>query len=774
MVRSGTAPGGQPGNLPVELTAFVGRRRELTDVKRLLSTSRLVTIIGIGGVGKTRLALRVAAELKRMFPDGVFLVELADLQDPALAGHTVGAALGLRDQARNPQAAFLIDYLAPRHVLLVLDNCEHLVEACAKLAVQLLRGCPHLRILATSRQPLAVTGESVLSVPQLTMPDPDRPPPSSGALDHYEAVTLFVDRATAALPTFSVTEENHADVLELIRGLDGIPLALELAAARLRALSLAEILERLSPHYELLTRGDQTAPTRHQTLRASMDWSFDLCSPLEQTLWPRLAAFVGGFELEAAEQVCSDAEQLLRSAVLDTVAALVDKSVLAREEHGPRVRYRMLETIRQYAYEKLEQVGELEDLRRRHRDWFADLASRAYAEWIGPHQAAWLALFRREHANLRAALEFCVADRIEAAAGLRMATALEPYWINCGMLGEGRRWLNRALSFPTGTAGERARALALNSELALLQNDIEDATHLLKEARRLVDDAGDAVARARVAEMSGLFAIYHDDHASAVDELERAVSIFRNAGHLIGEVGSLYLLGVALGRAGDLSRADAAHRECLALTEPRGEHAFRSYSLWGLGLDTWRRGDVDAAAVLVKESLRLKLEIDERFGIALCLEVLAALAAIEPDAGRSPVLLGAAEATWHSLGLAASGYGSEAEAAARRRLPAAAYQVALDRGRELSLGEAIAFALQEELPGRRAEQPREPAQLTQREQEVAHLIADGLTSRAIAARLVISPRTAEAHVQHILVKLGFTSRAQIAAWVAEHRAGGVG
>ena len=373
--KSGTAVA-KGRALPAEFTRFVGRRRELAEVKRLLSGSRLVTLTGIGGVGKTRLALRAAADLSSAFRDGVHLVELADLRDPALLRHTVAGAMGLREQASDRQTSFLVEYLAPRQVLLVLDNCEHLIDGCAALAGELLRGCPQLRILATSGQSLGVSGENVVLVPSLAMPDPDGPPPTPKTLEQYEAVTLFVERACATVPTFAVTEQNCAAVAALCRGLDGIPLALELAAVRLRALSPAEILDRLSSRYVLLTRGDPTAPARQQTLRASMDWSWELCSAQEQSLWSHLAVFTGGFELDAVEGVCSD-EHLPPAAVLDVVASLVDKSVLGREECGSHVRYRMLETIRQYGQEKLEEQGELDTCRRRHRDWYAELAARA-------------------------------------------------------------------------------------------------------------------------------------------------------------------------------------------------------------------------------------------------------------------------------------------------------------------------------------------------------------------------------------------------------------
>jgi predicted ATPase len=328
------------GNLPLELTSFVGRRREVTEVRRLLSVSRLVTLTGVGGVGKTRVALRVAADLRRLFDDEVWLVDLSTLQDPTLLGHTVAATLGLREQPARPPVVVLAEYLGGRQLLLVLDNCEHLVDACAVLSEALLRTCPDLRILATSREPLGIDGEATLHVPPLSVPDPERPPALRG-LSRYGAVTLFTDRAAAVLPEFALTEDNQVAVVRICHRLDGLPLAIELAAARLRSLSADQILHRLTDPYRLLTSGSRSAPARQQTLRSCIEWSYDLCSAPERTLWPRLSVFAGGFELDAAEGICGG--DLAPADLLDLVASLVGKSILIREGHGAVVRYRLLE-----------------------------------------------------------------------------------------------------------------------------------------------------------------------------------------------------------------------------------------------------------------------------------------------------------------------------------------------------------------------------------------------------------------------------------------------
>ncbi|MFD9670005.1 ATP-binding protein [Rhodococcus sp. NPDC059968] len=378
---------GKVGNLPLELTVFVGRRRELTETKRLLSVARLVTLTGVGGVGKTRLALRVAANVRRAFDGGVWLVELGELHDAELLADTVVAAFGLREQSSNPSLELLAEHIADRRMLLVLDNCEHLVGAAAMLAERLLRQCPELRILATSREPLGIGGEAVMRVPPLTLPTSDRP----ASLHDWagsDAITLFAARAEAAAPGFALSEASRVTITRICQHLDGLPLAIELAAALVRVLSPQQILDRLADRFRVLTHGCRGAPSRHQTLQLSIDWSYDLCEPEEQRLWARLSVFAGGFELDAAESLC--AGFLAREEVLDMVARLVEKSILIREDAGAAARYRLLESLREYGWQKLQETGEDAALRRRHRDWYQQLVLGAEAEWIGPSSSTGL------------------------------------------------------------------------------------------------------------------------------------------------------------------------------------------------------------------------------------------------------------------------------------------------------------------------------------------------------------------------------------------------
>lgn len=375
------------GNLPLELTSFVGRRHELARAKRLLSTSRLVTMTGVGGVGKTRLALRAADATRRAFGDGVWLIELGEFANPALLVDRVAAEFGLQERSVRPPLELLTEYLVHRQMLMVLDNYEHLIEAVAEMTQTLLRTCPALRIIATSREPLGIGGEVVMRVPPLAIPDQSGPATRRG-MSNSDAITLFAERAHAAVPEFELTDENAAAIAQICERLDGLPLPIELAAARLRAMSPTQILNRLTDRYALLTGGNRGVPTRQQTMRLSVDWSYELCTPHEQQIWARLSVFVGGFELDAAEGVCGSS--LGQAELLDTIASLVDKSILIREEPGSVVRFRMLEILREYGREKLRESGERVAQRRRHRDWYKQLVMQAEADWISDRQLEWI------------------------------------------------------------------------------------------------------------------------------------------------------------------------------------------------------------------------------------------------------------------------------------------------------------------------------------------------------------------------------------------------
>ncbi|MFE7721381.1 protein kinase [Nocardia rhizosphaerihabitans] len=762
-------------NLPLELTSFVGRRHESTKAKQLLSVSRLVTLTGIGGVGKTRLALRLAADVRPGFGDGVWLVELGELRDGSLLMDAVAAALGLRDRSARKLDNVVSEFLASRHLLLVLDNCEQVLEAVAASAEMLLRTCPQLRILATSRESLGIGGEAVLRVPPLRVPAPNRES-SLRTLPGYDAVTLFTQRAAAALPGFELTEDNQATVVQICHQLDGLPLAIELAAARLRAMTPEQILQRLTDRYTLLTLGNRGAPTRQQTLRLSIDWSHDLCASREREQWARLSVFAGSFELDAAEVICG--QDSTPEDLLDTVTALVDKSILIREDAGSAVRFRMLDTLRDYGREKAEQAGIYPELRRRHRDWYQHLVLQVEAEWIGPRQVEWIARLEREQSNLREAMEFCLSDETDTGieAGLRITAALFPFWLSRGLFREGRHWLDRALARgpeqqPTAS---RVEVLYAASVLACVQSDLPDGNARVEEAKALSPQITDPLVRARITHADGLLGLASGDLSRAHTRMEEAMEMSGDHCDLSSRVWMLMLLGLVYELEGDLPRAVGCHQQVLDITESHGESVYRSYSLWALGVAIGQRGDRGKATELLEQCLRLTRLVHDPLTAAITLEALAWIASAEDGARRAATLMGAAEALGHAMGSSSVLFPTllarheDCERLTRTALGVRAFKAAHREGTLLGFEEAIAYALGKhphagtELAGSSA------TGLTKRERQVANLVAQGMTNKAIAARLMISPRTAQGHVEHILTKLGFTSRTQIAAWCAEH------
>ncbi|MEV1292966.1 LuxR C-terminal-related transcriptional regulator [Pseudonocardia sp. NPDC049635] len=764
------------GRLPVGVTRFVGRRRELADARRLLTSTSLVTLTGVGGVGKTRMAVKLAADSERTFQHGVCFVPLAELRDPGLLGHAVAEALGLREGSGEWHVETLTSYLAEKRLLLVLDNCEHQLDACAELVDQLLSACPRLQVLATSREPLMLAGESILVIPPMSTPGPECRQLS--ALPQYDAVNLFLDRAASALPSFTLTQENHLAVAGLCHALDGLPLALELAAVRLRALSPEQILDRLTSRYSLLTTGSRNAPARQQTLRALIAWSYDLCSPDEQLLWARLSVFSGGIELDAAEGVCSD-ERLPRESILDLLASLVDKSILIREDHGAQVRYRLLETIRQFGAEKLSEAGEWRTQRLRHRDFYAGLIEGIFTDWIGPGQVERFARLRRDHANIRAALELCVSVPSESGTGLHMAATLYYYWITRGLLGEGRHWLGQLLRAGDPLRPGRVRPLCVAASLAVLQEGATGGSELLDEAERIAQHSGDTADLALVTQGRALAAIFADDLPRAITLFDESLRQLEHSTDRGSECSTLILLGLARVLAGEFAGSAEAHRRCRELTRPHGESWAWSYALWVAGLQAWRQGDHDLAERSVEASLEMKETFDDRLGIAECLEALACVAASGRAHERAATLLGAADSIWQAIGFSLANFPGlrryhDQCVRSARRIGERPFTAAFRRGTQMTLAEAVRFALGRREPAGGADaagpQPAEPiAALTPREAQIAELVSEGMTNREIAERLGVSRRTVEAHVEHALAKLGFTSRTQIVAWVVGRR-----
>jgi non-specific serine/threonine protein kinase len=772
-MSTATTARGYQGRLPAEVTSFVGRRQEVTGVRRMLAASRLVTLTGVGGVGKTRLAQRVGSEMRRAFPDGVWFVELSELRDPDLVAVTVAEALDVREDTVSPGAPGLATFLADQQVLIILDNCEQLIGACADLAETLLRSCPELRILATSRQALRLAGEATLAVQPLSVPDPEASC-SPADLGRYESASLLVERAAAVDPGFAVTDENCATVAKLCQALEGVPLAIELTVARLRVLTLDQILDRLTDRYRLLTSGTRNAPARQQTLRALIDWSWDLCSGSERTLWARISVFSGGLELDAAERVCAD-DRLPAESILDLIASLVDKSVLSRSGDGAQARYKMLEVVREYGANRLAEAGDLAGVSARHSLYYADLAATGGRQWTTPAQTALMQRLHLEQANLRVALEWSVTNGPPEVA-LRLAADLEYHWVIRGFLSEGRHWLDRALAMAGPVHWTRVKALRVAALIAMLQNDHFRAEPLLDDAHRMAEQLPPSVENAYIPLIRGDMAMFGGRPAEAVPLFESALAEFRQRGARSGEMWAQSMLGMARGLSVNPAEGYPDLTAVRDISSANGDGWWLSFANWSLGVLRWRDGDYAGATEAAKETLAIRTLIeDEQFAVVLALEALAWIAGSERKDQRSAVLLGASERLWRQMHTSLSTsqslrmYHDETVTAVVGRMGARAYAAAYKRGAEMSISAAIAVALERQNNGGGTPAQRSPADdfgLTRREREVAALIAEGLSNREIAARLVVAQRTAEGHVENILAKLGFTSRAQVAGWLA--------
>ncbi|NUK39653.1 LuxR family transcriptional regulator [Streptomyces lunaelactis] len=769
----------ESGNLPADTTSFVGRHAEISRARQLLARTRLLTLTGPGGMGKSRLALRLAAQVRRSFPDGVWLADLAVVEKEELLEHAVLAAFEPNHDMGRPPMAALTGHLRDKRVLLVLDNCEHLLHPCAVLADALLAAVPDLHILATSRQALGVTGECLLTVPPLSAPDPDDPRPAgqSGQSAQSErdthagrsdALDLFTDRAAAALGECAPSEHGRTAAL-ICRRLDGIPLAIELAAARLRVLTCEQILARLGDRFELLAGGSRAALPRQQTMRAALDWSFDLCAPGEQLLWARLSVFPGAFDLEAIESVCTGSG-LTAQEVFGVVAGLVDKSVLVREEQ--HARYRMLETLRQYGHLRLGD-GEDRALRRRHRDYYRALVLRAETQWFTGEQTAWFARLHQERPNLRTALDYCLTEPGEAQVGLEIAGSLWCHRLGAGSLEEERHWLGRALASDATPSPARLKALWADGWLALLRGDTSSGHVRMADCRALAQSLDDPLAQAYAEQFDGLTALFQDDFARAIPLFDRALALFRTHGDIGDTWATLYLLSLACCLSAD-PRAVALGEECLALCDAHGAQWSRSFTLWLLGLQNWLNGDTRQTVRNLQESLSTGRPAHNGLAVAQCLEVLAWVRASDGDGAQAAELLGAAQSAWEKAGTMLPGVGrllhhrTECEALLRDVLSEECFTAHVQSGAALTMEQAIARALNKP-PAQPSPPEHDPVTvLTPRERQVALLVTQGLTDKQIAAQLVISPRTAQGHVQRILAKLGFTTRTQIATWAQEH------
>ena len=757
------------GNLPAELTSFVGRRQQLGEIRKKLTAARLVSLVGPGGAGKTRLALRIAADLARGFADGAWWVELAEVRDGALVANSVVAALDLRDQAGTQPAQILASYLREKRLLLVVDNCEHLLGDSAQLVAEILRAAPNVRVITTSREPLQVPGEQVVAVPPLELPAGNGTE-SLARLRQNEAVMLFTERAAAASGAFELTTENQAAIVSLCRRLDGLPLAIELAAVRTRALAVEQILERLSDRFALLTGGSRVALPRHQTLETTIDWSYELLGEGEQALLRRLCVFAARFTLEDVESVCTS-DDLSAAAVLDTMNSLVDKSLVAKQDVRSHASYRLHETMREYATLKLRDAAEEGVLEERCLEYYratclqsVDQARYRLVDWL-----AWADL---EIDNIRAVLHQCVA-RGDLARGLDIAASMGYYWITRGTT-ESTRWLDLLLGAEDAAPATQVRAYYLRGWLSLLQADAATARPWIARAVTTARETGQLAKLSESLSIAATVESVTGDLEAARRYLEQAEEMTPSLRDFPATIELLLSRAVLALVEGDLETARAVSTEGVRLSREAGDLYQVEATLGNLGMVGLLAGDLETAKSRFVEALRVARQIDNRLGQYWRLAGLGWHAANSGQMRLAARLLGAAEAVATGAGAGIMGPAvpllAEAKESAIGALGAAKFEAEFAAGKHMSRDMAVRLALgeatQDELGTGDAVAP---GLLPKRQTEVAQLIAEGLTNRQIGARLFISEATVATHVRGIMNKLGFNSRAQIATWMASSK-----
>ncbi|MDQ4128574.1 MAG: tetratricopeptide repeat protein [Actinomycetota bacterium] len=814
--EGGLAQGSRLHNLPAVRSSFVGREREMLEVKRELAMTRLLTLTGVGGSGKTRLALEVARDLVGAYTDGVWLVELAPLSEGDLIPPAVAGALGVKEEPGQQLLSTLIEALGGKTLLLLLDNCEHLVDDVARLVDVLLDACPNLKILATSREALTVAGEVRWPVPVLSVPDVRRPP-AVEELEGSESVRLFVERASARLRGFALGPGNAQSVAEICRRLEGIPLAIELAAARVDTLSAKQICERLEDSLKLLTDGARTATLRHRTLAATLDWSYDLLAEPERALFGRLSVFAGGWTLEAAEALASrvtpgDGDPT-ESEVLDVLSGLVAKSLVTvdmTERETPR--YGMLEPIRQYASRRLEESGEEQIVRRLHAAFFQELAEEAESKLQGPEEAQWLDRLEDEHDNIRAAFYWSLGGG-DVPLGLRLAGTVWWFWLERGYHAEGTRWLEEALKRADDAAEPAARAAVLSALGSFVSRagDYYRAETYLSEAVTLRRELGDPLRFCEALVELGWLAQKRGDYAQATTVFEQSLKIAREANQPWMIARSLTVLAVAMSDR-DLERARRLSEEALVINRKLGYLSGVARTLINLGFLELALGDFERAAVLIEESLAMSRRVQNRYVMKAGLFSLGLIKSLggDPEQGRGLMVESLSfnaemriyrdvSEDLEGLAVAAGALGQRERAArlwgaatafreanedpwlrmermvyepllaaARSQTDDAVWEACFSEGMAMDVEEAVEYGLSEEeptAPTAPAEQrsiSEQPAPLTRREREVAALVAMGLTNRRISSQLFISERTVDNHVANILKKLNLDSREQVA------------
>jgi predicted ATPase/DNA-binding NarL/FixJ family response regulator len=818
-----TTPTQPPNNLPVQLTRFIGRENDISEVKKWLIDYRLVTLSGPGGCGKTRLGLQIASDLLSAYEHGVWLVEFAPLSDPALITQAVAAVIGVREFPGVELSQTVFEYLSSRHILFVFDNCEHLITDLARFVDILLRKCPKLTVLTTSREGLGILGEAIWTVPPLSLPiqKPWTDPTSAQEIVHIylksESVQLFMARVSAISPEITLTVENSVWVAEICRRLDGMPLAIELAAARVRALSFKQIAERLDDRFKLLTGGSRTAPLRHQTLGATLDWSYALLSEPERRVLQRLSIFMGGAALKAAEAVCA-CECVSPAEVLDVLSHLVDKSLVVADHSSDGTRFRLLETIRQYAAQKITDQGDEEVCKDSHLAYFVHWAEKMAPTLEGQNNLKELEEYENEYDNLRAALEWSSSHENKAKAGLQLATACGRFWRLHSHVSEGRRRFSIALSpkLVQDRSSLHARALNYSATLAYLQGDYPAAQPMIEESvaiwrelgqegrkmlgqtlmlfgdlKNEVGDYSDALPVfyealqifSQLNDKKGIGGIHMQlgweamrigDYPQAQDHLEKYLTLSQEIGDKEGLIYALSGLGEVAVRLGQVNRASGLLRESLSLSRDQGDKWGEATILGSLGWIALRQRDFDLMRELLNDSLALRMDIGDKGGIAWCLEKLAEVAFREGEYQKAAKIFGSAA----SLRIPIHSAIDQVDLSDYERflvdlhsiLDQKTFTACWKEGEAMRLKDAVAFALSEPImpiDGTTISDKEKFQGLSKRERETASLIAQGLSNRAIAQVMTVGEKTVETYVTRILNKLGFDSRVQIATWAVE-------
>ena len=767
------------GNLPVELSSFVGRAAELSEIRKLLSTAHVITLTGPGGIGKSRLALRAAHKLGRHFPDGVWLVELAELDGPDLLAYALAGSMRVQERRDGAIEDALMAHLRERRLLVVLDNCEHLLDACRRLVASVVSECESVRILCTSRERLDVPGEAVVAVSALDVPAHGDQVSVAG-LAEVEALRLLVDRAVAVAPDFALTDANSRAASEICRRLDGLPLAIELAAVRLASMTADDLRERLDDRLRLLAAARTTGAGRSQTLRATVDWSYELLSEDERTVWRRLSVFAGSFGLAAAEDVCAGAG-VERERIVDLVGSLVAKSILTMTHGSRRGRYRLLETLRLYGAQRLDEADEKVELARQHAAWYAGRFSDGDRPWWGtPEQGEIFETLDVEWANVEAALDFFTGSAPDAATGLRMATDLWLYWLVRGRYRAGSRRLEALLEMEPAPTPTRAMALWAFGLLSQATGDFAGALSAVEEARRVCEQTGGDRELGYALFGLGLVHLRLGNTELAVDFAAQSRERMLQVDDPMGLALCLYFLATAVATAGRLGDARRLANDGLRASEQAGDKLGYGILSGVVGTLEWLLGDTEAAEARLKEAVRTQDLIGHRWGMLTSIEGLAWVAASSEELERASLLLGASAALAQELGIAllpdAQAHHDACEAAVRTGLDEARYLTCWERGYALARGQMVAAALEDALPvgghpAAAADGHDVGEDLSVRELEVARLVANGMTNPAIAADLFVSVATVKTHVSHILGKLGLQSRVQLANWVAANDPG---